>query len=56
MVSTAGLTVIVLVHGAMDGQSFSGDHLLRLVPMMFGLSVVLWGLATAVSVMRNRRP
>ncbi|MHC4925497.1 MAG: hypothetical protein ACYTG4_15685, partial [Planctomycetota bacterium] len=55
MVSTVGLVLVVLVHGVTEGQAVSADRVLRLVPVMFGLSVVLWGVATSVSVLRRRR-
>ena len=55
MVSTVGLVLIVLVHGVTQGQALSAERVLRLVPVMFGLSFALWGLATAVSVLRRRR-
>jgi len=53
-VTTVGLVVIVVVHGLTEGQGLSMGRVLILVPWMSGVSVVLWGVATAVFVLTLR--
>ena len=55
MVSAVGLVLIVFVHGMVEGQAFSAERLLRLIPLMFGLSTVLWGVPTGIRMLRDRR-
>ena len=56
MATTVGLLLIVLVHGLTEGEGITAGGVLRLVPWMFGLSVVVWGAATAFSVLTGGHP
>ena len=53
-VTTVGLLVIVVLYGLTEGQDLTLAHVLQLIPWMLGLSVVLWGAATAFFVLTCR--
>jgi len=55
MVTTVCLLLIVVVHGLTEGQGLTAGRVLGLVPWMFGLSVVLWGIGTVFAFLMGGR-